>query len=69
MMLQKTGHELDHNSACQMYAGRVNKPWVKFLNLLDMNVNDTRCVGSKLYTDTGDCYTDFLSGCGVRRGS
>ena len=62
MMRQKTGHDLDHNSACQMYAGRVNKPWVKFLNLLDMNVNYARCVGSKIYTDTGDCYTDFLSG-------
>jgi ornithine--oxo-acid transaminase len=27
-----------------------------------MNVNYTRCVGSKLYTEAGDCYTDFLSG-------
>ena len=61
-MLQKTGHDLDHDNACQMYAGRVNKQWVKFLNLLDMNVNYTRCIGSKLYTDAGDCYTDFLSG-------
>jgi len=62
MMLQKTGHDLGHDDACQIYAGRVNKQWVKLLNLLDMNVNYTRCVGSKLYTDTGDCYTDFLSG-------
>jgi ornithine--oxo-acid transaminase len=61
-MLPKTGHDLSHSSACQFYAGRVNKQWVKFLNLLDMNVNYTRCVGSKLYTDAGDCYTDFLSG-------
>lgn len=61
-MITGNGHDLNHDSACQMYAGRVNRQWVKFLHLLDMNVNYTRCVGSKLYTDAGDCYTDFLSG-------
>jgi len=61
-MSAKNGHELNHAAACQMYGSRVNRQWVKFLSLLDMNVNYTRCVGSKLYTETGACYTDFLSG-------
>jgi len=61
-MLAKTGHDLNHEDACLMYAGRVNKPWVKDLKLLDMNVNYARCVGSKLYVDVGGCYTDFLAG-------
>ena len=39
MMLQKTGHDLGHDDACQIYAGRVNKQWVKFLNL-----PDTECI-------------------------
>jgi ornithine--oxo-acid transaminase len=58
----RTGHELPHEQACELYAGRVNKQWVRFLNLLGMNVNYTRCVGAKLHTAEGTCYTDFLSG-------
>jgi len=61
-MSHRTGHELNHDTACEMYAARVNRQWVKFLNLLDMNVNYTSCVGSKLFTEGGDCITDFLSG-------
>ena len=61
-MTYQTGHDLPHEEACRMYANRVNKQWVKFLNLLDMNVNYTRCFGTKLYTEAEECYTDFLSG-------
>ncbi|MEJ2472038.1 MAG: aspartate aminotransferase family protein [Desulfuromonadales bacterium] len=61
-MPQKSSHDLDHEAACRMYADRVNKQWVKFLDLLGMNVPYSRCVGTKLHTATGDCYTDFLSG-------
>jgi len=58
----RSGHDLKHEAACQIYAQKVNKQWVKFLRLLDMNVNYTRCIGTKLHTEAGDCYTDFLSG-------
>lgn len=61
-MPERNGHELHHNDACSMYSQRVNRQWVKFLDLLEMNVNYIRCTGTKLQTDDGDCYTDFLSG-------
>jgi len=61
-MTIRTGHELPHDQACRHYADHVNRQWVKFLHILGMNVNYTRCIGTKLYTDSNDCYTDFLSG-------
>jgi ornithine--oxo-acid transaminase len=44
------------------YAERVNPQWVRFLDLLDMNVRYERCVGAELWTEDGDRYLDFLSG-------
>jgi len=49
-----------------LYAGLVNKQWVRLLDMLGMNVRYTKCLGTKLWTDTGDCYTDFLSGYSVQ---
>ena len=49
-------------SSNSRYAERVNPQWVRFLNLLDMNVRYERCVGADLWTEDGDRYLDFLSG-------
>ncbi len=45
-----------------LYANLVNKQWVRLLDALGMNVPYTRCEGTKLWVEGGDCYTDFLSG-------
>jgi ornithine--oxo-acid transaminase len=45
-----------------LYANLVNKQWVRLLDSLGMNVPYTRCEGTKLWVEGGDCYTDFLSG-------
>jgi ornithine--oxo-acid transaminase len=44
------------------YADYVNPQWVRLLDLLQMNVRYTRCVGAELHTADGDCILDFLSG-------
>jgi ornithine--oxo-acid transaminase len=44
------------------YADYVNPQWVRLLDLLQMNVEYTRCVGAELHTAEGDCILDFLSG-------
>lgn len=44
------------------YADYVNPQWVRFLDLLQMNVQYTRCIGAELHTADGDCILDFLSG-------
>jgi ornithine--oxo-acid transaminase len=44
------------------YSGHVNPQWVRLLDLLQMNVSYTRCVGTELYTSEGNCILDFLSG-------
>ena len=44
------------------YAEHVNPQWVRLLNLLQMNVQYVRCIGSELHTSDGACYLDFLSG-------
>lgn len=44
------------------YRDHVNPQWVRLLDLLDMNVRYTRCVGSELFTDDGRRILDFLSG-------
>ena len=49
-------------SSNSRYAERVNPQWVRFLDLLDMNVRYERCVGAELWTEDGDRYLDFLSG-------
>ena len=44
------------------YADYVNPQWVRLLDLLQMNVVYTRCVGAELHTFDGDRILDFLSG-------
>lgn len=46
----------------QRYAERVNREWVRLLDLLQMNVRYERCVGTELFTADGRCILDFLSG-------
>ncbi len=49
-------------SGTTLYAGHVNKQWVRLLDTLGMNVPYTKCEGTKLWVESGDSYTDFLSG-------
>jgi len=44
------------------YATYVNPQWVRLLNLLEMNVEYERCVGSELFESNGRRVLDFLSG-------
>jgi ornithine--oxo-acid transaminase len=44
------------------YREHVNPQWVSLLNLLGMNVEYERCLGSELFTKDGRCISDFLSG-------
>ncbi len=44
------------------YEEFVNPQWVSLLNLLDMNVEYERCVGTELFTRDGRRILDFLSG-------
>ena len=44
------------------YQDCVNPQWVRLLDVLQLNVRYTRCVGSELYTDDGRRILDFLSG-------
>ena len=46
----------------QTYSDHVNPQWVRLLNLLQMNVEYRRCIGAELYTASGECILDFLSG-------
>jgi ornithine--oxo-acid transaminase len=48
--------------ASERYAQRVNREWVRLLDLLQMNVCYERCVGVELFTADGKCILDFLSG-------
>jgi ornithine--oxo-acid transaminase len=48
--------------ASERYARRVNREWVRLLDLLQMNVRYERCQGVELFTDDGSCILDFLSG-------
>src|SRR5579864_4127305 len=50
----------EHGS--ERYAQRVNREWVRLLDLLQMNVRYERCVGAELFTEDGRCILDFLSG-------
>jgi ornithine--oxo-acid transaminase len=49
-------------STSNSYADYVNPQWVRLLDLLQMNVQYTRCAGAELHTADGDCVLDFLSG-------
>jgi ornithine--oxo-acid transaminase len=46
----------------ELYRGHVNPQWVRLLDLLHMNVRYTRCHGTRLYSDDGRQFLDFLSG-------
>lgn len=48
--------------SAERYAQRVNREWVRLLDLLQMNVRYERCVGVELFTDDGRRILDFLSG-------
>ncbi len=45
-----------------LYQERVNPQWVRLLNVLQMNVQYTRCIGTELFDSDGRRYLDFLSG-------
>ena len=45
-----------------LYAEYVNPQWVRLLDLLQMNVQYTRCLGAELFTSDGRRFLDFLSG-------
>lgn len=44
------------------YQDCVNPQWVRLLNVLQLNVPYTRCLGTALYTEDGRRILDFLSG-------
>lgn len=46
----------------ESYSSHVNPQWVRLLELLQMNVQYTRCEGTELHTADGNCVLDFLSG-------
>src|ERR1700686_1167451 len=48
--------------ASTAYSNFVNPQWVALLNLLGMNVEYTRCLGTELFTADGRRILDFLSG-------
>ena len=45
-----------------LYQEHVNPQWVRLLNVLQMNVRYTRCLGTELYAEDGRRIVDFLSG-------
>ena len=57
-----TALEIENASRPQQYAQHVNREWVRFLDLLQMNVRYQRCLGAELFTDDGRRIVDFLSG-------
>jgi len=50
------------NCKTDSYSGHVNPQWVRLLELLQMNVQYTRCEGAELHTINGDRILDYLSG-------
>jgi ornithine--oxo-acid transaminase len=50
------------SSATSNYKEHVNPQWVALLNLLGMNVEYERCLGTELFTKDGRRILDFLSG-------
>jgi ornithine--oxo-acid transaminase len=49
-------------SPTALYSDHVNPQWVKLLDVLGMNVVYTRCSGTNLFMEDGNCVLDFLSG-------
>src|ERR1700733_534548 len=52
----------DARATFSNYKEHVNPQWVSLLNLLGMNVEYERCLGSELFTKDGRRILDFLSG-------
>ncbi len=50
------------SAATSNYQDHVNPQWVTLLNLLGMNVEYERCLGTELFAKDGRRYLDFLSG-------
>lgn len=46
----------------ELYSNHVNPQWARLLDLLEMNVSYTRCLGAELLTSDGRRIIDFLSG-------
>lgn len=46
----------------EQYEKKVNPQWVRLLDILQLNVNYTRCQGAELHTSDGRRILDFLSG-------
>src|SRR5580692_1513403 len=55
-------HSSGAPTAAEQYAENVNPQWVRLLNLLQMDVHYVQCTGVELWTDSGECILDFLSG-------
>lgn len=56
------GNSHESRKSSELYATRVNRQWVRLLDLLEMNVRYERCTGAELFTSDGRCIVDFLSG-------
>jgi ornithine--oxo-acid transaminase len=52
----------NHSTPTSNYKNYVNPQWVSLLNLLGMNAEYERCLGSELFTKDGRRILDFLSG-------
>jgi ornithine--oxo-acid transaminase len=52
----------DAQATFSNYKEHVNPQWVSLLNLLGMNVEYERCLGSELFTKDGRRILDFVSG-------
>src|SRR5580692_2453260 len=53
---------IEVSSSSALYSDHVNPQWVKLLDVLGMNVVYTRCSGTNLFMQDGNCVLDFLSG-------
>ena len=52
----------EQNHRSERYARHVNREWVRLLDVLQMNVQYERCLGTELFTSDGRWIVDFLSG-------
>jgi ornithine--oxo-acid transaminase len=50
------------SEAASSYDRHVNPQWVRFLDILQMNVAYVQCRGAELHTADGRCVLDFISG-------
>jgi ornithine--oxo-acid transaminase len=57
-----TALQIENAARPEQYAEYINREWVRLLDLLEMNVRYTRCLGAELFTEDGRRFVDFLSG-------